>query len=887
MRHQFFKFLAEISSKRPRLIVTLAIILTLASGIYAAMTIQLNADLDDLVSEKLEYHKRYKDFLKEFGDQEYLYVVVEIAGDLPRAKQFTTDLAARLSKIPDVKDLIYKVDNPAMERGFMLYLPLPDLRALKAMLTKGAFDVRNVAQWQSMVPFFKAINDEVAGPVDTAREKELATSFTFLDGIIGNMGDMLGKGAPYQSQLQALFFGDGETFDPDGFLKNGDLLFCLIMPKKDFTTMAVIAEPLAKIRAAIDETKKEYPGLRAGLTGRPVLAADELSTSNRDSTKATILAIVLVGIIFIAFFRSFARPLIAMISLVMGIAWTFGFVAVVYGELTILSVVFAMILVGSSIEYAIHLVARYQEGLSKGETPEHAMFTTLYTAGRSDLTSAFTTAGAFFTITWTDFTALAQLGVIAGTGVILCLLAMLIALPAMLILRDRNIAPAKLKAVRPFGIPRIARLYAHPKRLLIGCGIVTAALIPFVLRTNFDNNLLNLQAKGLESVELEHLIIEKSSETTWFANSVANSVADSHEKAALLRKLPSVRRVDDIERIVPEQQDEKSALVRAMAPAFAQLHFAPPSDTLDVPALIAELDRLEKGVGRLTEEAFSAGRVDAVEELEKFSRKVATLKSLATTLDTTGYASLVEFQKKFLGDMHANLKILATGMDPKPITLADIPESIAQRFVGKTGKYALTVYPKENIWDPEKLKVFVDDLRSVDLASVGTPIEVHESGRLMRDTFLKSAILAFIAISLMVIIDFKKARPSAMAIMPLVLGTFWLLGFMGIFRIPFNMANFFAIPILIGIGVDNGVHLVHRMLRDGNVMSVGESTGKGVLLTAISNIIGFGAMMIAAHRGIASLGQIMAIGGLTLVLAALLAMPPMAHWVMKMPIEKK
>jgi len=129
-----------------------------------------------------------------------------------------------------------------------------------------------------------------------------------------------------------------------------------------------------------------------------------------------------------------------------------------------------------------------------------------------------------------------------------------------------------------------------------------------------------------------------------------------------------------------------------------------------------------------------------------------------------------------------------------------------------------------------------------------------------------------------VLIDFKRVRPALMAVMPLAVGTLWLVGLMGLFGVPFNMANFFAIPILIGIGVDNGVHLAHRMQRDNCVEAIGKSTGKGVMLTALANAIGFGTMVFARHQGIASLGQIMAIGCVACLAAALIAMPPVAKW---------
>jgi len=723
-----------------------------------------------------------------------------------------------------------------------------------------------------------ALARRISGPVQAEDEGQLTQGFTFIDGLLDDMAAALKGKEKYDSRLQTLFFGDGETFDPDGFYRNGDLLFLMIMPAKDFTTMEVIKKPLGDIRLAIAETKTEFPGIDAGLTGRPVLAADEITTSDRDMTRATILAIVLVGIMFILFFRSISRPVLAMVSLVMGITWTFGLVAVVFGTLNILSIVFTLILIGASIEYAIHLVARYQEELAESGSIEVSMARALSTSGRANLTSAFTTAAAFLTIMWTDFIALAQLGFIASSGIILCLLSMLVVLPAMIVLRDRRRAPSDLKLVRPFRLEHMGAIYKKPWMPAVASIVISIVIIPFVYRTSFDNNLLNLQAKGLESVRYEHLILEKSSETTWFARAIADSIDESHAKAKALAKLPTVRRVDDVERILPENQDEKIAIVQGLAPAFQGLVFADASGTVDAGKLMLGLDLLASGISRLQEQAFSSGRVDAVEELGKFGDKVGKVAELLKGADNAELANLGYLQKEFFDDLHKHLEILAGGMDPKRISITDLPEDLVNRFKSPKGRYALFIYPKGNIWDPESLSKFVDDIRKIDSKSLGTPIEVHESGRLMRRTFARSAVLAFIVICILVWIDFRSIKTTILAVMPLVVGLAWLAGIMGLFNIPFNMANFFAIPIIIGIGVDFGVHLAHRLKNERSLKAMATSTGKGVVLTAATNAVGFGAMMLAAHQGIASLGQIMAIGALCCLAAAMIAMPPLAKF---------
>jgi hypothetical protein len=856
----------------------IALFITIVSAAYSTSTIKLNANLDELVSEDLDYHRRYLDFLEEFGDEEYLYVVADSAGDMTRAKQFIMSLAARLQKVDGLKHVIWKIDNPVLERNFLLYLTPKQLDTIRGILTEGPFTAGNIASWQDFAPLFGGLADRISKPVSAEDEEELSQGFTFIDDLLGGIAAVLSGGTPNESGMQSLFFGDDGTFDADGFYRNGDLFFLMIMPEKDFTTMEVIEKPLADIRWAISETRAEFPGLDAGLTGRPVLSADEIATSDRDMTRATLLAIVLVGIFFMIFFGSISRPVLAMFSLIMGISWTFGVVALLYGTLNLLSIVFTLILIGASIEYAIHLVARYQEELSQTGDIETSMSRALVTSGRADLTSAFTTAAAFLTIIWSDFTALSELGIIAASGIILCLTAMLVVLPAMITLRDRKRAPMDLKKVRPFAIPGLAFIYRKPWVLAVASLVVTAIFVPFISRTGFDNNLLNLQAKGLESVKYEHLIIDKSSETTWFARAIADSIEESEEKTKLFAALPTVRRVDDIERILPKNQQEKQAIVSQIAPAFKNLTFAEPSGEVDRKALVSELEKIADALGRLENDAFSAGRTDAVKELEKFGARVREAITAMEGAAPEMLSRLGEFQRAFLEDLQKNLGILSTGMNPDKIVVTDLPEDLVARFKSPKGRYALFIYPKDNIWDPDALSKFVADIRKVDEESLGTPIEVHESSRLMRATFVRSAVLAFIIICLLVWMDFRSFRCVLLAVAPLVVGLLWLFGAMGLFGIPFNMANFFAIPILIGIGVDFGVHLVHRLKRERSLSAMTTSTGKGVILTAVTNAVGFGAMMMAAHQGISSLGQIMAVGAVCCLAAALVALPPLAKF---------
>jgi len=893
MRTKIFTWLGNYIPQNPWKIFIFGIVLSLLSVALAITHLSLDADQDNLVSENLYFHKRYKDFLREFGDQEYLYLVAESQNNLSEAKSFIKDAALKLKELPDIKEVTYQIDNPALEKSFLLLMDQDQLEALSSMVKDGLFSLKKIASITSLEDLFRIINSELTSGEKIEDTKEVETGFKFLNSIIDSANNSITEDLPYESQLERVFF-NGESFDPDGYLvtKNKKFVICMIMPSKNYQTLEVIEGPLKRIRQTIDDVKLNYPDIKAGLTGRPVLAADEMISSNRDMNLATILAILAVGVMFVVTFRSATRPLIAMASLLMGISWTYGFVAVFIGTLNLLSIVFAIILVGASIEYGIHVVARYQEELVKNRNVDLAVKKMLLAIGPADLTSSATTAAAFATLILTNFKALQQLGMIAGVGIVFCLLAMLIVLPAMLVIRDHRkyksiVVPYNDTPKSPLNIWFVTRFYKYPKPMLITALVFTLLIGHFARNISFNFNLLELQARGLESVKYERKLIDESDESSWFAISIADDPQESNKLSAKYKANNLVKKVEDITTFLPLDQDLRIKIIHKMAPGFFELgEEIKKSEKImgqrksDLLVLSNQLKVFDAELEKLETKAFSAGRVDAVEELEGFRKKISLL---IKNMSNVGNANdrISKFEKEFIADLHKKLIFLISGMTPIPLTLNVLPDTLKNHFISSKGRYAVYAYPKENIWDPSCLSEFVKAIRSIDADVLGTPIEVFESSRLMIRAFLISGILAFIVILVFTYLDFRSIKASLMATMPLALGGIWMVSIMGMLNIPFNLANFFAIPIIIGIGVDSGVHIIHRLKQEKTLDSIGRATGTSVLLTAMTNAVGFGMMMIASHRGIASLGQIMVIGTVCTAVAALVVMPPIAARWMK------
>lgn len=882
MRQRAFQSIARVITRFPWAVVVGAVCLTFAGVWLAHARLVTNTNQDDLLSERLGHHRRYKEYLREFGDQEYLIAVVHAGDRKAHAIAFIDRLTTRLRTIPDIREVIGQIDTEAFARSALLFLSTDQLRQLSALLATPGFRPEELAQWQGLDQLFAAVNRRLDGPLPGTTQAPLQAGLDFLRETLAAMQQALTSTttptSPWARVGTAAAGLSTPLVDHHGFLSAGDgkYLLVLIMPRKDFRTLEVISAPLAAVRQAITDTQREFPGVEVGLTGLPVMASDEMATSNRDMTWATIASFVLVWVLFSVALRRFVQPLLTMLALAMAICWTYGFAAMAIGSLNLLSLVFVMILVGEGIEFGLHLVARYREELALGQTPMAAIHTTVIQTGKSNLTSALTTAIALLGALLTNFQALRELGLIAGVGIICCLISMVVVLPAMLYLCDRH-KGVVVNHQPPSGISLrfLGRWYRHPRVLLgIGTAVVIACL-PFFWRVHYEHNLLKLQARGLESIRYEHVLTQDTDLSTLQAVFVAPDRDAARALAARVAALPSVGRVESIHDVIPSDQAEKIAVVEQQLGAVGRPVMAPLRGSVHAVQLLASLTELQFRMAGFAEGALRNGDTEAVTTLEELDTQLSALRAGLRTGDPEAMARLDGFQSRFMTEFRRLVQQVFAGLEPQPITEQDLPEIFRQRYVSPAGHYAVYASPKGNAWEPATMAQFVRELRSVDPQVTGVPIEIYEASQLLERSFRFIAGLALILIFGLTWLDFRSLRAATLAVLPLCLGLWVLFGLMGLFGLSVNLANFFAIPIIIGISINNGIHIMHRARENGGFdpAIMWGSAGFGVCLASLTTITGFGMLIFAAHRGLQSLGLVITLGVSASLAAAMLVLP--------------
>ncbi len=896
MLERWLRWVATFACRRAFAVAALGIVSALLCGLYAATSLQLNADTDDLIGADRPYKEKYDAFLSEFGDLEYLYVVVADNGHTSRAEECVEFIAARLSAIEGLPAVHWSITPREQLLLAGRSMSDQDAAALDALsdgiapllLKRDAADL--MEETTSLLN--RVMREGALMPTD--QRERLGASAVWLARLITSPGAWGPPEAP-------LHPGDG--LKPQYLTSSsGELHFILIMPVKDYGTMAVIAEPVRRIRGVLDEARMKFPGLDMGLTGKPVLQADEMATTERDMIRASIIAVVLVAVLFITVIGGVWRSLLALLALGVGIGWTFGLTTLVIGQLNLLSIVFTLVLVGVGIDFGVHLIARYKEFL-RNESVESAIEHAVGTTGRGNVTGAVTSSAAFLMSLFTEFQGLRELGFIAGSGLILCLISMTVVLPALLMIYERGWGKGRPAATLVEAIPAAggrvwASITTRPGWVLGACAALSLAFLPFARRVRFDGNLLDLQARGLESVEWEHRILDDSAET-WFAAVMVDDVEEARDVAGRAARseaigrvgsvLDVVRRVDPITFEWSARLDEETT--RRAHEALVEPSFFSEPNLERMRAQAVQLDEAIERLGALTASA-------APQESEMMFHLATAGAQMRDALHGTQEEAR-EMAQRVQGVIdEARQALLWIHLGAKMPLREAIPAALRDRLVSLRGTLLVTLHPRENVWEFAPMERFVEAVRAVEPDATGVPMTQFESLREMRRAFVKAALLALAAVFVLILIDLRRLGEALLAMAPLLVGMVWMVEAMGAMGVAFNLANFFAVPILIGIGVDSGIHLIRRYREEAkrsqgktyqvrfaekavavscDVLDLG-STRRAVFVTAMTTMIGFGSLLTASHRGLASLGVLMLLGSAAGLLASLVVLPALLAW---------
>jgi len=887
---------------------------------YSVLYLKADMNRDDLVGPNQKYHQNYLAFQQEFPEPDDLVVVVQ-SEDLEKNRQFVERIAAKMQAETNLfRDVFYQQSLGMMGNKALQFATETNLVEMREQLRSARPFIEKFAQTTNLVSLFEQINQafRTAKQEENADNRSLVKSLPALRRIVSQADNALRRpGVPPSPNVATLLDSSREallssylTFDHGRLfvvtchapatndtppvlwtlLKNAVLenVFHEHTVSGDMTSDAV-----DRLRELVKATREEVPGVNVGITGEPVLDYDEMTQSQKDATLASVVSLFLCAVIFIYGYHETGRPIKATICLLIGVGYTMALTTLTVGHLNILTITFVPMLIGLAMDYAVHLITRYEEELHHGKSDQEAITKAMVYTGQGIFTGALTTAGAFLAMYFTNFQGIKEMGIICGGGLLVCLVPMMTMLPVLLLLGRQNILDHQIRDDDRRA--RLEKIWLERPAMMLG---ITAALCLAACfgarKVYFDYNLIKMQSPSLSSVVFERTLLDSADKSLLYGAVLADSLTNAVAWQEKIERLPTVAGTEPpfYRDFLRSDQARQRKLIGEVKAEVAGFKFKPPdlrpvnlqdlSATLFYTSCYAGLAALATGTN---DPALTAQLTSLSESITDLRRDML---SGDAARQAAGAAKLAQFQQAFLADLHDTFQLLQQQDAATPPSVADLPPALRHRFIGEHGKFLIQVYPKADVWQRAAQEKFVGELRTVDPNVTGTPVQLYVYETVLRDSYVQAAKYSLAAIALLVLIHFRSFRAMILALVPVAIGTLWLAGLMGWAGVPINLANIMTLPLVIGIGVTNGIQILNRYAEEGTPGILSRSTGKALLVSGLTAIAGFGSLMLAQHRGIRSLGIIMATGIATCMIAALIFLPAllnlMARW---RPLIKK
>jgi hopanoid biosynthesis associated RND transporter like protein HpnN len=857
-------------SRRPRTVVVATGLLTLGLAFYAATHLGINSDNVRLVSEDLASRKNHEAFAALFPNLENALLIV-VEGETPElARDAANALTAELRSRPDAFSEAYIPGSGSFfERAGLLYRSVEELEEFADQM----------ARVQPLL-------------AELERDSSIANLTALVQQGLDSLGDEPDEISQWVKVLDQVSHATVEVYSEyplaiswEEMLVQGSSLevrnrrVIVVHPVLDFTSVFAAARPMEIIHQLADDLgyTAEH-GVSVRVTGNPALNYEEMIGIAWDVGGAGVFCFALVVGILVIALRSIKLVFAAVIALLSGLIWTLAFAAFSIGHLNLVSVTFTVLFIGLGVDFAIHLGMNYADLLHAGKNNLQAQENAVRNVGSSLVLCTVTTAIGFFVFIPTDYRGVAELGLISGAGMFIILFITLTLMPALLYTwlapSERERAPGKLR-FRDRWWTHLDRYGTWVRRIAALACIGALLLLP---SARFDENVINMRNPGTESVQaFNDLLSQAGMASPWFINAVAPDLESAQRLANQLGGFESVAHTVTLADYVPAQQDEKREILADIGyffpPATASLEAPEPKP---VEEQIAALRELHAYLGRTGAVLGKSPLLDSMralhDELARFLEKVEE--------NGGAEAAFANLETVLLSGFADQMKRLRNALEPGEITLADLPAPLVARMVAADGSARVQVYPRESLIDEMAFSRFVADVQEVAPEAAGVAINLVGFANATKSSFRQALLSALIAIAALLWLLWRRISDVLLVLAPLILSSLLTCATMVLLDLPFNFANVVVIPLLIGVGANSGIHLVHRSkhIASSDEELLATTTARAVFYSALTTAISFGTLALSSHRGMASLGIVLSIGMILTIVCTLIVLPALLEW---------
>jgi len=841
---------------------------------YAVMTIGINTDTTNMLSEDLPFRQNYEAHKKTFPVHSGTLAILVDAETPGFARKVASDITARLLAEPQIfQDVFYSGGHSFFLRNGLLYLSEEELDNLAGRLEGASPFLGAIGQ----NPTLRSLTGVLGLAIDDA-VRESSDETGTMSGIAETLSE-IAKNLQAQTSGEVQQMDWGRVFGVQGQEKTRQII--TTRPITNHQSLQPGKRAVKKVREIVADLGYDQNSMVSiRQTGAAALAYEETKSVESNIGFVGMLSFVLVGFMLWIGLRSWQLLLATLTMLVVGLIWTAGFAALFIGELNLISVAFAVLFIGLGVDAGIHFSLRYREEcIRRSYNPQNnqALNATGAELAMPLGLCTVSTVIAFLSFLPTSYRGLSELGMISGAGMVIALLATYSVLPAFLSLfplppgsvRAWAPPPAALKAQRPRWPER------HPVKILLG----TVAFVIFALSligdVRFDFDPMNLRDPETESVQAFRSLQEDSRTNPYHAVVVAESLPEANSLANQLQALPEIASTLTLADYVPKNQEEKILVIQDLKDFIGPL-------LIPNAQLIAEDSTDEKRREALVNLAARLALVRTAETRLPQDLDLATLELLraieAFQPETASPEALEEASQRIVGDLSQRLTNLRMALNASVITLEGMPVVLRERMLSEDGKARIEVYPSESLDTIEAIERFVQTIEKLAPNVTGTPAIVYAAGGAVIEAFEDAFFYALLLIAPLLAFALRSVRSAFLVLAPLGVAGLATVSASIMLDLPFNFANAIVLPLLVGLGVDSGIHVVTRAKEEINSRKgvsglLASSTPRAVVISSLTTIGSFGTLALSSHRGTASMGELLAIAVVLTLVSTLVILP--------------
>jgi len=824
------------------LVLSVLSLVSVALGWIAVDRFRINSNLSDLIQQDAPWRVDFDRYEVAFPDAVRTSMLVVSGKSQKGVEDAAKQLEVTLRNRDDLFRAIHAPQNDDYFRDHaLLFMDLADLDDMVDRIARAQPMLTAVAEDPSLRGILELLTD---GVENEAPEE----GFDVLVRLVTQSGEaQLAGENPEVAWTDELFTSD-ETLYRLIFLK----------ARQNFGEALPSAQLMAELRAIISALPLAQ-GVSVRITGEIPLQHEEIEAAVTGVQLAGWLSVALLIGILVVGVRSVKVITATFAMLVVGIVWTSAYAMLSVGEYNTLSIIFLVMFFGLGVDFALHYSLRYQEAVNAGDgNVEGALVAATGSVGGAIATCTATTSIGFLGFLPTPYQGLADLGVISAGGMLVAAVLTFTLLPALYAVMGK---PRPHTVDLPTGDKLVAAL---SRRRGVVFGVLfaaAAAAAAFASNLHFDYSVLALKDESSESMRTLREL-QREGVATDYSLII---LSEDDQVASDVEGLSAVDSVTTPWDYVPQDQEEKLFVLEDLEQiVWSALEPARIADAPTAEELFGELETLEVSL--------TAAVPDPA---------LDRLRNVVGAMRVESESSLLEWQQGVVANLLSELDWLRRALVQMPVTFDDLPAALKDRLVSAQGQYVSVVTPAGDVSDVAALSEFVESVRELVPVATGRSVIEWGVGQIVVDSFQLALLFSMSGIFLVLLLVFRNLRDSILILVPLVLTALFTLAASVLMGLSLNMANILVLPLIFGLGVDNGIHVVDRFHSAHDVENLmHSSTPRAVMLSTLTTIGTFAALSFSPHQGTASVGILLTMAVALLLVFTIFLLPVLLSFVL-------